>query len=61
MNRRTFIINSTVLTGAGVLQMKSPGLLAAGIPGQEHRLPATDGHYLRTCGYVEDIPVPDYT
>jgi len=26
-----------------------------------HRLPANDGHYQRTCGYVEDIPVNAYS
>lgn len=27
----------------------------------KHRLPHNDGHYLRTCGYVEDDPLPEYT
>jgi alpha-L-fucosidase len=29
--------------------------------GLSHRLPLSDGHYLRTCGYAEDLPVAEYT
>lgn len=65
MNRRKF----SRLTGAAILaSLVSPGFagLKASIPERKksifsHRLPKNDTHYKVTSGYVEDVPVPEYT
>ncbi|MFN7995911.1 MAG: alpha-L-fucosidase [Bryobacteraceae bacterium] len=48
MNRRHFLYAAAA----------SSWPLAAQIP--PHRLPATDHHYHKVRGYVEDVPVPEY-
>lgn len=64
MNRRKF----SRLTGAAILASVVtpgfPGLKATGLPKKSrfsHRLPKTDTHYKVTSGYIEDVPVPEYT
>ncbi len=64
MNRRDFIYNGTGLTAGSLLSGSIPGFLRFDTPGNppgySHRLPQTDHHYKRTCGYVEEVPVPEY-
>ena len=68
MDRRKFLKNGSGVT-AGTLMVNSlPSFLRfqelAAKPKTSkfsHRLPESDGHYLRTCGYVEDVPVKQYT
>lgn len=76
MDRRKFLLSSSGLVAAtmtsGLAAATTSGVWAPGtteFPGRthnlsgagfSHRLPETDGHYLRTCGYIEDTPVADY-
>jgi alpha-L-fucosidase len=68
MNRRKFIsagsgLAAGALIGGGVLSFTGWRDIP-GWPDQfkySQRLPVTDGHYLRTCGYVEDAHVAEYT
>jgi alpha-L-fucosidase len=69
MNRRRFLISGSGLTAGALFNLPflpgRPALEnAIEFPGKSkfsHRLPETDGHYLRTCGYVEDVPVAEYS
>jgi alpha-L-fucosidase len=68
MKRREFILSGSALTAGTLLKTNTP---LSQYPPQKypqeippnysHRLPLTDVHYQETCGYVEDIPVPEYT
>lgn len=70
MNRRKFLVNGALISGSGLIASSGlPLLHGAGDTGKQygppsrfsHRLPKSDGHYLRTCGYVEEAPVREYT
>jgi len=68
MNRRKFIANGYGLTSGLLLSGNLQALAPSGKNAQSkysntysHRLPASDGHYQRTCGYVEDTPVSNYS
>lgn len=67
MDRRKFLKDTSGLTAATLLFSAIPFYARPGIynPNNKlqlsHRLPSTDGHYQGSCGYVEDIPVPEYT
>lgn len=68
MNRRKFIKNSSALSAGTLIHFATPAVMCKNkMPDAKqkadfsHRLPASDGHYLRTCGYVEDTPITDYT
>jgi len=68
MKRRDFILKGSCLAAGTLLKGTTPAILTASplLPPKgglkyAHRLPLTDGHYIRTSGYVEDIPVPEYS
>ncbi|WP_157557936.1 alpha-L-fucosidase [Niabella aurantiaca] len=67
MNRRNFIIKNSRIAAAALITGKAGSFLpSAGTAAPfrqhpfTHRLPVTDGHYKRTCGYIEDIPIASY-
>ena len=67
MNRRKFIVNGYGLTSGLLLAGNLQALMPAGKDLQakysktySHRLPLSDHHYQRTCGYVEETPISAY-
>ena len=65
MNRRDFIRNGTGVAGAAMIAPAIQSYLPADPNNRfyskySHKLPHTDHHYKRTCGYVEEVPVPEY-
>lgn len=69
MNRRSFIIKNAQAAAAVIFGSQAAIFLSSCNNGEpkfarppfSHRLPTTDGHYKRTCGYVEDDPIPEYS
>jgi alpha-L-fucosidase len=57
MDRRSFLLSSVAAASAPLIRTSSLWSQAA-LPA--HRLPASDVHYQRTRGYVEETPVPEY-
>lgn len=66
MDRRKFLMNGVTLSGGALAASSAWGKIGS-IGGQYlpykyvHRLPKSDSHYKATSGYVEEIPVPEYT
>lgn len=64
MNRRDFLLSGSGAAAGGLLIGSLPAFARTNavnsLSGYSHRLPLTDVHYKKTCGYVEDIPLPEY-
>lgn len=66
MDRRRFLMNSAILSGASIVpagfsSISVPHWKNSHAPSKfSHRLPKSDVHYKATSGYVEDIPVSEY-
>lgn len=67
MNRRKFLKDTSEFTAGTILFSAIPFYARPQNFNPEnklklsHRLPLSDGHYKGSCGYVEDVPVPEYT
>jgi len=67
MNRRRFLKDAAggatyTLLLSGMIPFVAKTAVVDRSAGFEfsHRLPVTDGHYLNTCGFIEDTPVKEY-
>ena len=60
MNRSGFLSDTPDSTAETTPPSPNPGVAQPGPHSFSHHLPASDGHYQRVCGYIEDDPVAAY-
>ena len=60
MNRSGFLSDTPDSTAGTTPRSPNPGVAQPGPHSFSHHLPASDGHYQRVCGYIEDDPVAAY-